>query len=324
MDKEIIEMPKVELHLHFDGSISLDLLEKWSGLSHDEVVREAVSKNDTSLDKYLEHFNFINKYLQTKKNLELASYTLGSDLEKENVIYAEVRFAPLLHTNKGLTGEEVIDSLIKGFSKCNIKINLILCMMRGMDFSSNRKVIDLAKKYLGKGVVAVDLAGGEASNPFKDYEELFKICKDFSIPTTIHAGEVVKRDIRNIIPYTKRIGHGIKIYDDMELINLVKTNDILLEVCPKSNIDTNNASDYSSHPIKYLYDNEVKLSVNTDNRTVSNISLTEEYTSLINILGFNINDLYQMNLNAINYAFLSDKEKQELKNRLLEKKESQS
>ena len=322
MNKELINVPKVELHLHFDGSISLDLLEKWSGLSHDEVIRESVSKNDTSLDKYLEHFNFINKYLQTKENLELASYTLGSDLEKENVIYAEVRFAPLLHTNKGLTGEEVIDSLIKGFSKCNIKINLILCMIRGMDYSFNRKVIDLALKYLGKGVVAVDLAGGEASNPFKDYEELFKICKDFSIPTTIHAGEVLKRDIRNIIPYTKRIGHGIKIYDDMELINLVKENNMLLEVCPKSNIDTNNISDYKIHPIKYLYDSGVKVSVNTDNRTVSNITLTEEYSSLINILGLTLDDLYQMNLNAISYAFISKDEKEKLKSILLQKKES--
>ena len=319
MNKELISIPKVELHLHFDGSIAISLLERWSGLSHEEVVREAVSKNDTSLDKYLEHFNFINKYLQTKENLEEASYTLGCELEKENVIYAEVRFAPLLHTNNGLTPEEVIDSLIKGFSKCNIKINLILCMIRGMDYSYNKKTVDLAQKYLGRGVVAVDLAGGELNNPFKDVEELFKICKDLGIPTTIHAGEVLKRDIKDIIPYTKRIGHGIKIYDDIELVNLVKENNMLLEVCPKSNIDTNNASSYLNHPIKKLYESGVLLSVNTDNRTVSNITLTEEYDSLINVLGFTLDDLYQMNINAINYAFLTNEEKQELINKLLEK-----
>ena len=319
MNKELVNVPKVELHLHFDGSIAISLLEKWSGLSHDEVVREAVSKNDTSLDKYLEHFNFINKYLQTKENLELASYTLGCDLEKENVIYAEVRFAPLLHTNEGLSGEEVVDSLIRGFSKCNIKINLILCMIRGMDFAYNKKIVDLAKEYLGRGVVAVDLAGGELSNPFKDSEELFKICKDLGIPTTIHAGEVLKRDIKDIIPYTKRIGHGIKIYDDSELVELVKENKMLLEVCPKSNLDTNNVSSYTNHPIKKLYEEGVLLSVNTDNRTVSNITLTNEYDSLINVLGFTLDDLYQMNINAINYAFLTNEEKQELINKLLEK-----
>ena len=319
MNKELVNVPKVELHLHFDGSIAISLLEKWSGLSHDEVVREAVSKNDTSLDKYLEHFNFINKYLQTKENLELASYTLGCDLEKENVIYAEVRFAPLLHTAEGLTPEEVIDSLIRGFSKCNIKINLILCMIRGMDFAYNKKIVDLAKEYLGRGVVAVDLAGGELSNPFKDSEELFKICKDLGIPTTIHAGEVLKRDIKDIIPYTKRIGHGIKIYDDSELVELVKENKMLLEVCPKSNLDTNNVSSYTNHPIKKLYEEGVLLSVNTDNRTVSNITLTNEYDSLINVLGFTLDDLYQMNINAINYAFLTNEEKQELINKLLEK-----
>lgn len=322
MKEELINVPKVELHLHLDGSVSLDLLEKWSGLSHDEVIRLATSNNDNSLKEYLEHFNFINKYLQTKENLELASYTLGSDLEKENVIYAEVRFAPLLHTNLGLTPEEVIDSIIKGFSKCNIKINLILCMIRGMDLSYNEKIVSLAKKYLGHGVVAVDLAGDEAAFPFKEYEELFKSCKESNIPITIHAGEVLKRDIKDIIPYTKRIGHGIKIYDDNELVNLVKENNMLLEVCPKSNLDTDNAVDYLHHPIKYLYDNAVKVSVNTDNRTVSNITLTDEYISLVNILGFNINDLYQMNLNAIDYAFISQEEKDKLKNILLERKES--
>lgn len=323
MNKEIINLPKVELHLHFDGSVSIDLLKKWSGLSRDEVVKKAVSENDASLEEYLEHFNFINKYLQTKENLELASYTLGCDLEKENVIYAEVRFAPLLHTSEGLTGEKVIDSLLKGFSRCNIKINLILCMIRGMDYSYNRKTLDLAKKYLGRGVVAVDLAGDEKNHPFKECEELFKICKEEGIPTTIHAGEVLKRDIKDIIPYTKRIGHGIKIYNDLELINLVKENDMLLEVCPKSNVDTNNVSDYKHHHIKELYKMGVVLSVNTDNRTVSNVTLTDEYINLMNVLGFTLDDLYQMNVNAINYAYLSEEEKEKLINKLKEKKESQ-
>ena len=322
MNSELVKIPKIELHMHIDGSISFSLLEKWSGLSHEEVFKEVVSQNDVSLEDYLEHFNFINNYLQTKENLELACYTLGRELERENVIYAEARFAPLIHTREGLTPEEVIDSVLKGFSKCNVKVNLILCMIRGMDYSYNKTVIELAMKYLGKGVVAVDLAGGEAANPFKDYEELFLECNKLGIPYTIHSGEVTERDIKDVVLYTKRIGHGIKICDDPELINLIKENNILLEVCPNSNLDTHNATDYSHHPIKKLYDMGIKVSVNTDNRTVSNICLTKEYEYLMHYLDFKIDDFYQMNLNAIQYAFIGESEKEYLRKKLLEKKES--
>ena len=323
MNSELVKIPKIELHMHLDGSVPFGLLEKWSGLSHEKVVEKVVSQNDVSLEDYLSHFGFINQYLQTKENLFLASYTLGCELLKENVIYAEARFAPLFHTNNGLTPEEVIDSVLNGFNKCNVKVNLILCLMRGMDYSFNKKTIELAKKYLGKGVVAVDLAGGEIDNPFNDYKVFFDECNKLGIPYTIHSGEVTKRDIRDVVLYTKRIGHGIKICDDLELINLIKNNNTLLEVCPNSNLDTKNASDYSHHPVKKLYEMGLKVSINTDNRTVSNITLTKEYENLIHYLDFKIDDFYQMNLNAIEYAFLSESEKEELRKKLLEKKESQ-
>ena len=323
MNSELLKMPKIELHMHFDGSIPITTLEELSGLSYDEVYQNAVSINDRELTDYLKRFDFINQFLQTKENLELASLALGKELEKENVIYAEVRFAPLLHTNKGLTPEEVIESVKSGFSKCNVKTNLILCMIRGMDETFNRKTLELAKKYLDNGVVAIDLAGDEKNYPFTLYQDLFMEAKKLGIPVTIHAGEVLKRDVIDVISYTKRIGHGIKIQNDEELINLVKENNILLEVCPNSNLDTNNVRDYSHHPIKKIYDMGVKVSVNTDNRVVSNISLTEEYISLINFLGFTIDDLYQMNINAIDYAFITNEEKEELKRQLFEKKESQ-
>ena len=317
--ENIIKMPKVELHLHLDGSVSLDLLEKFSSLTKDEVINMAISNNDDNLEKYLEHFDFINEYLQTKENLELASFTLGQDLEKENVVYAEVRFAPFNHTKNGLTGEEVVESVLKGFSKCNLKVNLILCMLRGKDLEYNKKVINLANKYLGKGVVAVDLAGDENTFSFKNYEYLFNILKHANIPVTIHAGETSKRDIVDVLPYTKRIGHGIKIYDDENLISLVKNNNVLLEVCPNSNIDTKNTINYESHPIKKLYQEGVKVCINTDNRTVSDITLTREYINLIKYLGFTYDDLYKMNINALEYAFITEKEKQDLLNILTKK-----
>ena len=313
MNERLLRMPKVELHVHLDGSISLDLLSKWSCLPLDEVREKIISQNDSSLKEYLAHFDFINEYLQTKKSLELASFMLGKELERENVVYAEIRFAPLLHTKNGLTINEVIDSVLLGLSNCKIKTNLILCMLRGYSKEENYMVIEAANRYLGKGVVAVDLAGDEGNIPFTKSEYFFSMCKFANIPTTIHAGEVLTRDIKDVIKYTKRIGHGIKIADSIELMNLVKEHDLLLEVCPNSNIDTKNIDSYTNHPIKKLFNYGIKLCINTDNRTVSNISLTDEYINLVNILGFTYDDLVKMNLNAIDGAFISESEKDELR-----------
>ncbi len=314
MKEEILKMPKIELHLHLDGSVPIEVLEKFSGLSKDEVIKRTVSENDATLGEYLERFNFVNKYLQTKENLEIASFMLGNELDKENVIYAEIRFAPLSHIAGGLTLDEVIEAIMSGLGKCKVKTNLILCMRRGASKEDNYKVIALANKYLNKGVVAVDLVGDEENYPFKDSEYLFNVCKHANIPVTIHAGEVTKRDIKDVIPYTKRIGHGIKIHDDLKLISLVKNNNILLEVCPNSNIDTGNAISYLFHPLRKLYNYGVKVCINTDNRTVSNISLTDEYIHLIKELDFSYLDLINMNINAINGAFISDQEKEDLIN----------
>ena len=245
---------------------------------------------------------------------------LGRELERENVIYAEIRFSPLKHINRGLTLNEVVDSILLGFSECKVKTNLILCMMRGASREDNHKVIELANKYLGHGVGGVDLAGDEEHIPFTDSEYFFRICKFANIPVTIHAGEVTTRDIKDIIHYTKRIGHGIKIVEDAELMKLVKEKDILLEVCPNSNIDTKNSDNYTNHPIRKLYDYGIKVCINTDNRTVSNISLTDEYINMVTLLGFTYNDLIDMNLNAIDKAFISDFEKDKLRELLQNKK----
>lgn len=322
MNNKLLKMPKVELHLHMDGSIPINILEKLSGLSYKEIFSKTVSVNDKNLAEYLEKFNFINSFIKTKEDLELISYSLGKELEKENVIYAEIRFAPIDYVNDTLSSSSVIESVLNGLSKCNLKTNLILCMRRGASTSYNMQVIELARKYLNHGVVAVDLVGDEEKYSFIEYQHLFDTCQNFGIPITIHAGETTKRDIMDIISYTKRIGHGIKVEEDKELIKLIKDNKVLLEICPTSNLNTRNVRDYFHHPIKKLYSLGVKVSVSTDNRTVSNISLTKEYNNLVNYLGFTMDDLYQMNLNAIEYAFLNPLEKEELKRILYKNKES--
>lgn len=313
MKEKIILMPKVELHLHLDGSVPIPLLEKLSGKSEEEIKKEVIGEASSNLEDYLKCFELPIDCLQRVESLELASYELGKRLEKENVIYAEIRFAPISHTKKGLPLEMVVESVLKGLQRVRVKTNLILCLRRGATYEENMRVVQLANKYLGKGVVAVDLVGDEQNFPFKEYEYFFRVCKYADIPVTIHAGEVVSRDIKDVLLYTKRIGHGIKIYDNEELIQKVIDNDTLLEICPKSNIDTKNVSNYLAHPIKYLYDKGVSLCINTDNMTVSNITLEEEYANLYDTFKFTLDDFKKMNLCAIDRAFLSEKEKEALK-----------
>lgn len=312
MKEKIFNMPKVELHLHLDGSLSIDLLQELSGLTEEEIRGKAISHNSDSLSSYLKCFDFINQYLQTEEALEMASYDLVQRLEKENVIYAEIRFAPILHTNNGLLLDEVVEAVLRGLNKGRIKTNLILCLKRGDSKENNYEIIKLANKYLGKGVCAVDLVGDEDHYPFVNYKSLFNTCRGACIPFTIHAGETGIRDLYEVIHYTKRIGHGIKCVDDNNLVQKIIDRNVLLEVCPNSNIDTKNALNYSSHPIKKLYDLGVKVCINTDNTLVSDITLNEEYYNLYHYFNFTIDDFKRMNIYALEKAFISDEERGKL------------
>lgn len=317
MKRIISKMPKVELHLHLEGSISIKTLMKLSGMTEKKVIKNVVSKHDKNLKEYLKCFDFVNNLLQTKKNLKMASHDLGKRLEKENVLYAEIRFTPILHIAGGLTLDEVVEAVLEGLKNCKVKTNLILCLRRGWSIKSNMEVIALANRFLEKGVVAVDLVGNEDDYPFDEYEQLFRICKHAGIPVTIHAGETNNRDILSVMHYTKRIGHGIKIIDDESLIQEIKENNILLEVCPNSNIDKGQVLDYEHHPIKKLYDAGVKVCINTNNMTVLNININEEYENLLNTFGFTLDDFKKMNMNAIDGSFINEVEKKELKEKIM-------
>lgn len=315
MIDEIRKIPKVELHLHLDGAVSIGLASRLSGLSIKEVFERMIapSKCD-NLGDYLTRFDFPISLMQTKENLELIAKDLVNRLASQNVIYAEIRFAPMFHTQKGLSYDEIINAILKGVnSNSKIKTNLILCLMRGCNQFDNMKTLDAAYKYLGKGVCAIDLAGDEGRYPLDDYYKYFELAKKRNIPFTIHAGEVKEEEIRKAISLNpKRIGHGIQAINDNDLCNLLKAKDILLEVCPTSNVQTNIVVDYINHPIKKLYNKDILLNINTDNSSVSNVTLTEEYIKLHRNFGFTMDDFRKININAINYSFLTNSEKDEL------------
>ena len=302
------EIPKVELHVHLDGSVRYETLKEFKNITKEDVM----CSNCKNLEEYLTRFDLPIEIMQTKEVLTRVAKELVEDLKKDNVIYAEVRFAPILHT-KNLSLEEVVESVLEGLKDKDLKVNLILCMMRNSSFIENKKIIDLTFKYLNKGVVGIDLAGDEKNYKTKNFKDLFKIINDLKIPFTIHAGEGDGIDsILSAINFnTKRIGHGVRCIEDDKVINLIKEKNITLEICPTSNVDTN-ICEYKNHPIKRLYDKGVLVTINTDNRTVSNITLSDEYEKLSKYFGFKIEDLKKMNINAIKASFLSNVEKEKL------------
>lgn len=321
MLEEIKKLKKIELHLHLDGSVSPIIASNLSGLPLEEVKEKMYAKDKCeNLSEYLTKFDFPCSLMQTKENLNLITKDLIDRLAAQEVIYAEIRFAPMFHTKEGLTYEEVVESVLKGAnSNPKIKVNLILCMMRGMPEENNLNTIKVAEKYLNKGVCAIDLAGAEDKYPLDNYLNLFGIIKEKNIPFTIHAGESGSfLEVKKAIEIgTTRIGHGIHSIESNEILNLIKEKNILLEICPTSNVQTNAISTYEKHPIQKLYKEGIKLNINTDNNTVSNISLTEEYLKLFNYFNFTISDYKKMNLYAIENSFLSKEEKDNLKEQIL-------
>ena len=320
MIEEIRKLKKVELHLHLDGSVDLETISKIKNKSVDELKDNMIAKDKCeNLSEYLTKFDTPIECMQTKENLISISKELVNYLEKENVIYAEIRFAPMFHTRKGLTYDEIIESILEGLKSNNkVKTNLILCMMRGFPEENNLKTIEIAEKYLNKGVCALDLAGAEDKYPLKDYIDLFNIIKEKNIPFTIHAGENGNhKEIDLAIEIgTKRIGHGIHAYENDDTIKLLKEKNILLEICPTSNVQTNSVDKYENHPISKFYEDNLNICINTDNKTVSNISITEEYIKLHNTFNFSIDDFKKMNINAVKSSFLNEDEKKQLINKI--------
>jgi len=315
--EEIKKIPKVELHVHLDGSVNIELASKLLNKNIDEVKQEMIAYNTNDLNEYLQKFELPISIMQTKENLTKISEALALQLLSDNVIYGEIRFAPSFHAKEGLSYDEIITSVLEGLNKVKeVKINLILCLMRGSSEEDNLKTLDVAYKYLNKGVVGIDLAGAEALYKNEEYTKLFEIAKEKNIPFTIHAGEASDyKSIESAINFdAKRIGHGINAIQDEKLLQKIKDEKIILEVCPTSNIQTKAVSTYNEHPIKELYEKGIMVTVNTDNRTVSNINLNKEYEILNKVFNFKKDDFKIMNKNAIYGAFLNNEEKEKFLN----------
>ena len=321
----------IDLHLHLDGSLPIDTVIKLASMQNIKLptndIEELkykylmVNKDCKDLTEYLERFTLPLTLMQTKESLKISIYDLLSELKKEGLIYAEVRFAPQLHTQKGLTQREVIEAVLEGLHESDMKANIILCCMRGDgNDKQNKETLHLAKEYLGKGVCAVDLAGAEAIFTTDKYGELFALANSLELPYTIHAGEADgAKSVELAIDYgAKRIGHGVRSIEDEDVVNMLVKNQIPIEVCPKSNFDTKTfANMFKDYPVKKLYDKGVIVTINTDNMTVSNTTLKNEYNILKEHFGFTEKDIKILYFYSIKASFLSQEEKEDLTKQML-------
>ncbi len=323
--KEIQDMPKVILHLHLDGSLRPETVQEWlkeQGEEHSlEEVKKMlmVEKDCRDLNEYLTKFDLPVRMLQTKEHIERAVYELYEDLANQNVIYAEVRFAPSKHTFEGLSYDEVVEAAINGLNKAKSELsidgNLILCCMRGEgkeNYKENLDTVKVAQEYVNKGVCAIDLAGAEALFKTENFENIFKLAKEKNIPFTIHAGEADgPESIKKALEFgAKRIGHGVRCLEDNKLVSELVKNEIPLEICPISNLQTQAVT--GVHPIEELYKKGINATISTDNNTVSNTDIIQEYEYILNNTNLTIGDLYKMNKNAARSIFGTPNKKAEL------------
>lgn len=327
---KIINLPKIELHSHLDGSIDPKLifnLAKKQGikLPSDQLdsFKKYVQAPDTcdSLKTYLERFSIPIQVMQTKDNLQQIAYNYILNLENSNIKYAEVRFAPIHHLKMGLSIDEVIQSVLSGLKNATketgIRSNLIICGMRHLPVEKNLEVFKTASKYLGYGVVAVDLAGNEADFPPLIHKKAFDYAHSEGFEITVHAGET--GNYENIITSINdlnatRIGHGVNAINNEETLNLLLKKNITLEICPTSNIQTKAYKTFREHPFKRFLDLGIRVTLNTDNMTVSNTTLNKEYLIMKETFGLSRDNFIELYKNSIDAAFLQQAHKDNLMN----------
>jgi len=323
---------KAELHLHLDGSlrpesvIDIAKLEKIEIPSYnkDEVMKYLrVDNGNKDLVEYLKKFDVPCKVMQSRYSLTRVAYELAEDLAREGYVYAEVRFAPQLHIKGGLSLDEVVEAVSEGLaqamSEYDITCNLLLCILRHRPVETAWEVLELAKRYFGQGVVGIDLAGDEKGYPSSLFNDIFKGAKEAGIPFTIHAGEALGAESiwEALKMGAKRIGHGIRAYEDRELMEYLRDNDIYLECCPVSNYHTKALADFKDYPLKEYLDYGLKICLNTDNRTVSDTNYMREIEFLGDYTPLTEEEICRLSENAVRGAFISDSEKLRLLKKLI-------
>ena len=315
-------LPKIELHLHLDCSLSYEVVKQLDPSVTSQQFREEFVAGGQchNLNDYLLRALKGIALMQTSDQLEAVTRDLFRQLKKDGVIYAEIRFAPLQHLENGLTAQEVVQIVDAAMEKCmaktGVEARMILCTLRHFNDAESMKTVELVKEFKGTTVAGFDIAADEAGFPIDNHIAAFRYAKDHGLGITAHAGEAcgpesVWETLEHFQP--SRIGHGIRSIEDAKLIRFLKNYDVHLEICPTSNIKTHIYSQLKDHPVDRILKEGVNCSISTDGRTISDISLSHEYQNLHQNFNWGIQEFLQCNLQAIDAAFLSEKIKIELR-----------
>jgi adenosine deaminase len=327
MERETIKrLPKVELHCHLDGSVSIDAIKRLADINNVEIPTDeaelrrkiSVSKECRDLKDYLNCFSFVLPLLQTKESLTLAAYDVMKQASDETICYIELRFSPLQHMEQGLSQTEVVRAVIEGVKQGNQDFNvdcgLILCMMRHRSEKDNQEVVEVAKQLKDEWLLAVDLAGDEARYDTELFEKPIAIAHNYHLPMTLHAGECGNQ--KNIVDSIRfgatRIGHGLTMKDTMDIKQLCADSKTHVEMCPTSNLQTRAIDDIANYPFMKYLELGIPVSINTDNRTVSNTTLTDEICLLDEHFDISYGLLKEITLISINQSFVSDNKKEKI------------
>ncbi len=327
--EQVRRAPKVLLHDHLDGGLrpqTVVELAAETGYADlpttdvEELARFFRSGAERgSLELYLEGFRHTVGVMQTREALVRVAAECAQDLDDDGVVYAEVRFAPELHVERGLPLTEVVEAVLEGFRSGSegrrIEVRALLTAMRSA--ARSREIADLAVAYRDQGVVGFDIAGAEAGFPPSRHLDAFQHMQRENGHYTIHAGEAFGLpSIWEALQWCNadRLGHGVRIVDDItfdadgtpvlgRLAAYVRDKRIPLEMCPTSNVDTGAAASLAEHPIGLLRTLSFRVTVNTDNRLMSGVSMSSEMSALVDTFGYGWDDLRWLTVNAMKSAF---------------------
>jgi adenosine deaminase len=316
----LLALPKAELHCHLDGSVRpqtlIDLAAEREvtlpahtalGLSEYMLVRNAAS-----LEDYLTRFSVTLSVMQDAESLERIARELVIDASREGIRYIEIRYSPVLNTQEGLSLDEAVEAPLRGIAAGTFETGtgarLIICALRHLEPAVSSELARLAVAYKHRGVVGFDLAGGERDHPATAHIESFAYARAHDLAVTVHAGEGDGADsVRQAVHFcgANRIGHATRLFEDASLSQYVNDRRIALEICLTSNVQTRAVTSYEMHPLRSYFDHGHHVTLNTDNRLMSGVMLTDEYEHAAASLGFTLAELAKVARNGFESAFAS-------------------
>jgi adenosine deaminase len=320
----ITEMPKVELHLHLEGAIPIktlyDLYRKKEGKPSITNLNDFRKKFDyTDFANFIDVWTWKNTFIQQVSDFDEITYQVLKELSVQNVTYVEAFYAPGDYWRQGFSIREITENIINGktraFRELGIHCELIIDLIRDHGPERSMHYLEAVTPFLGKGVIGIGLGGSEQLFPTGPYAPLYHEARERGFRLTAHAGEVAGPDsIWAAIDTlgSERIGHGTRAYEDPNLVSCLKERQIPLEMCVISNVRTQVCTSVDDHPIRQYFDRGLMVTVNSDDPTMFNTSITNEFRVLYQKLGFSIDEIKVLTMNAIKSSFLSDMKKASL------------